>query len=183
MVIHSPIIIMINTADKELLISKWKVSPKKKKKKKGKSAQDTYAESRRGEVRNKFFLKMGTFVVVPGPGIYWSWWFPPPPSIWKIMFSSLSEKIRLLSHWVNMKITLKCIRKLTARFISFFLQVKEVSEVLFFRTINYDSDSYCASGKGGQEQILGNELNQKPEFRNSFGGLPVLESGIDRSGG
>lgn len=82
-----------------------------------------------------------------------------------------------------MKITLKCIRKLTAWFIYFFLQVKEVSEVLFFRTINYDSDSYCATGKGGQEQILGNELSQKPEFRNLFGGLPVLEWAIDRSGG
>lgn len=82
-----------------------------------------------------------------------------------------------------MKITLKCIRKITALFLSFFLQVKEVSEVLFFKTINYDSDSYCATGKGGQEQILGNELNQKPELRNSFGGLPVLERGIDRSGG
>ena len=114
-------------------------------------------------------------LVVPAPY--------PLPSIWKIMFSSLSEKIRLLSHWVNMKITLKCIRRITAQFLSFFLQVKEVSEVLFFRTINYDSDSYCATGKGGQEQILGSELNQKLEFRNSFGGLPVLEWGIDRNGG
>lgn len=108
------------------------------------------------EVRSEQILfKNGNICSSSCPGIYWSWFvvlflFLHVGN----MFFFLSEEIQLLYHWVNMNITLK-------RILS--PSTKKYRKVFFFRIINYDSDSYSAIGKGGQDQILGSELNQISE--------------------